>query len=72
MLDNFLSLLGGALGEPVVAQQHCDLVGVNEFPGHEGQRAKWHLLKVQRMVRNSRTKGEVGHIKTGGRDSVRK
>lgn len=44
VIHNFLSLLGGALGEPVVAEQRCDLVGVHQLPRHEGQRAKGHLF----------------------------
>lgn len=49
MVDNFLSLLGGALREPVVTQQRCDLIGVHQLPRHEGQRAEWHLFTAQWM-----------------------
>ena len=49
MVDNFLSLLGGALGEPVVTEQYRDLVCVHQLPRHEGQRAKRHLFIAQRM-----------------------
>lgn len=44
VIDDFLSLFGRTLSEPVVTQQHCDLVGVHQLPRDEGQRAKWHLF----------------------------
>lgn len=47
VIDKFLSLLGRALGEPVIPQQHCDFIGVHQFSGHKGQGAKWHLFIVQ-------------------------
>jgi len=56
VIDDLLRLLGRALREPVVTQQHCDLVGVHQLPRHEGQRAKWHLLMVQLGGVGSRTK----------------
>lgn len=43
----FLSLLGGAPGEPVVTEQSRHLVGVHQLPWHEGQRAKRHLFRVR-------------------------
>lgn len=61
--DDFSSLLGGALGEPVVAQQHRHLVGVHELPGHEGQGAKRHLLTVWTVKGKKRTTKRVGQIK---------
>lgn len=44
MGDEFLSLFGGALSEPVVSEQSSHLVGVHQLPRHEGQRAKRHLF----------------------------
>lgn len=46
--DEFLSLLGGAPGEPVVSEQSRHLVGVHQLPWHEGQRAKRHLFRCNR------------------------
>lgn len=51
MADNFLRLLGGALGEPVVTEQRRDLVGVHQLTGHEGQRAERHLFTARQPRR---------------------
>lgn len=45
VLHELLGLLGRALCKPVVPQQHGDLIGMDQLPRHEGQRAKWHLLQ---------------------------
>ena len=44
VINDFLSLLGRAFGKPVVTKQHRHLIGVDQFPRHEGQRPKGNLL----------------------------
>lgn len=56
VVNNFLSLLGRALGEPVVAKQRRDLVGVHQLPRHEGQGAKRHLFIAQRIDKEQKEK----------------
>lgn len=55
VVDDLLSLLGGALGEPVVTEQRRDLVCVHQLPGHEGQGAKGHLFIAQGMKKQERS-----------------
>lgn len=45
VLHELLGLLGRALCKPVVPQQHGDLIGMDQLPRHECQRAKRHLLQ---------------------------
>lgn len=63
--DNFLSLLGRALSEPVVTEQRCDLVGVHQLPRHEGQRAKRHLFTARWMEDHKQRENRLD--KAGGR-----
>lgn len=61
VIDNFLRLLGGALGEPVVTEQRCDLIGVHQLPRHEGQVAKRYLCysTVDKKLENGRETIEI-------------
>lgn len=74
MVNYFLSLLGRALGEPVVAEQRRDLVGVHQLPRHEGQGTKRHLFVAQRAEKeqNEREAVEIRQVAECGRESRRK